>query len=245
MATNRPTPDFVLAASARILSALLPLLARRSGDIADVAAWAVARSLNVRLLADTRAAARSPTLAADIAALITAYRVTAADQRAVIAGLDRVVTAARSWQPVAATSIAMSRQRDNEIALTGLFEWSSIAAQAEAVAAVAIVSHDEAMRYRRSLGRSLDVAIERASDRGLSDVMRALRLVQGQIARDLIERGRPLARMVGYETAIELPAVVLAHKLYQDAGRADELMAENAGWSHPSFMPRTGRGLSR
>ena len=62
--------------------------------------------------------------------------------------------------------------------------------------------------------------------------------------RDLTERGRPLPRYVTFETGLPLPAVVLAHRLYQDAGRADELAAENDA-AHPAFMPTAGRALSQ
>ena len=121
----------------------------------------------------------------------------------------------------------------------------SLAGQAQAVSAVALRSHDEAQRLRARLVRSFDVGLDRASDRGDIEVMRLLRETLGKLARDLIERGRPLARIVSYETAVPLPAVVLAHMLYQDASRADELMAENAAHDHPAFMPMTGRAYSR
>jgi prophage DNA circulation protein len=45
-----------------------------------------------------------------------------------------------------------------------------------------------------------------------------------------------LARLGTYTPLTVLPALVLAHRIYQDATRADELVARN-GISHPAFMP--------
>jgi len=98
---------------------------------------------------------------------------------------------------------------------------------------------------RDILGADDAAGIERASDRDDVEVIRALRDAQSWLVRDLIERGRPLARMVDYGTAVPLPAVVLAHMLYQDAGRADELRGENPQHDHPAFMPMSGRALTR
>lgn len=239
------TPDYVLAASQRILAAVLPLFKRTPGAVADADAYAAYRRLVDRLLADTRAAARSATLADDLAAIVDGYRTAAGDMRAVLDGLDRVVVAARAVVPVTARTATLAQQRSNELALAGYLECLAIAGQAQAVAAVTLRSHDEAQRLRARLVRSFDVAVDRASDRGDIEVLRLLRETLGKIARDLIERGRPLARIVAYETAVPLPAVVLAHMLYQDGARADELVAENAGHDHPSFMPAAGRAYSR
>ncbi len=239
-----PFPDYVLEASETILTTLLPVLAARRGAIGDDQAAARAARTIDALLSDTRAAARSATLGDDIAAAFDDSRLALADPRIAISLFARVVTAARAIKPVAVTSAASAGQRQNEIALAGLFEWLAIAGQCQALGDVDLRSYDEARRYRLNLARSIDISIERASDLGLQDVMMALRTAQGKLVRDMIERGRPLARIVTYRTAVPLPAVVLAHRLYQDAGRATELMAENAH-NHPGFMPLSGRAYSR
>jgi len=239
------TPDYVFDATARILKAMLLLFRRTPGPIADAVAYAAYRRTLEVLIADTRAAARSATLAADLAAIAAGYRAAAADMRAVIRGLERVPVAARAFQPVEARTATLARQRENEMALCLTFEALALAEIANAVAALTPRSHDEASQLRGRLGRTFDLAIERASEQGAIAVMRALRDAQAKLTRDLIERGRPLARIVAYETAVPLPAVVIAHRLYQDASRADELRDENSGTDHPSFMPTAGRAYSR
>lgn len=239
-----PVPDYVLASTERILGELLPLLARPAAAVTDAAEFARYRQRLETLAEDTRAAARSDTLAEDLAALIDGYRAAVDDPRAVIDGLERLVTAARGVVYVTATCATEEIQRRNEEALALLFETLAIAAQGAALADLVPRSSDEANRYRLRFGRSCRLAIERAGDGGQMPVARALRELGGAIARDMIERGRPLARIVGYETAVRLPAVTLAHLLYQDAGRRDELAAENET-DHPGFMPRAGTAYSR
>lgn len=237
--------DYIFDAVARILDVAVPLLRRTPGGVTDATAYAKYRRVLDRIAADTRAAARSGTLGPDLAAIVSGYREASTDAQSVIAGLERLATAMRAHVPVAATSGTRALQRQNEIALAGLLETLAIANVALAVSGLTLRSHDEATRLRHRLTRAFDLAIERASDRADIDTMRALRETHAKLVRDLIERGRPLARIVAFETAVPLPSVVIAHRLYQDAGRAGELRLENAGHDHPSFMPMQGRAYSR
>jgi prophage DNA circulation protein len=59
----------------------------------------------------------------------------------------------------------------------------------------------------------------------------------------LIETARPLPRMLVFRFAAPLATLVAAHRLYDDAGRADELREENKV-VHPAFMKQEGRALS-
>lgn len=242
---SMPIPDYALAGTTRILQALLPLFLKTPGPVASSAIHARTRATVRRLIADPRAAARSTTLAADVAAITAGYRAAASDMRLVISGLLRVATGARGFVPVEARTAVLAAQRSNEQLLTLLFEAVALAECAVAVADIVPRSNAEASALRRLLTENFDLAIARASAFEQPLVQRSLRETQGKVARDLIERGRPLAHLVSYETAVPLPAVVLAHRLYQDAGRRDELVAENAGTDHPSFMPMTGRAYSR
>lgn len=238
-------PDYVLDATARILKSLLPLFERTPGPVADRNRFSAYRRTLATLKADPRAAARSTTLERDVAAIAEGYRVASSDPRAVIRGLERVVVSARAQVLTEPRCATLALQRENEKILLLLFEAVALAEAGNAVSAIAPRSYDEALGLRQRLGRAFDVTIERASDMGVVDLMRPLSEAQAALTRDLIERGRPLARLVRYETAVPLPAVVLAHRFYQDASRADEIIAENGGTDHPSFMPMSGRAYSR
>ncbi len=239
------TPDYLLWSTERVLAAVLPLFRRTPGPVGDADIYARYRRTLDTLLADRRAAARSTTLAADLAAVVEGYRTAATDARAVIDGLERAIVATRAHVYVSPDTPLLELQLQHELVLTGLIETLCLAEIAQAVAQVALRSHDESVRLRQRLSRTFDLAIERASERGDIDVLHALRETHAWLVRDLIERGRPLARVVAYQTGVPLPAVVVAHMLYQDAGRAGELMAENAGTDHPGFMPVGGKALSR
>ena len=62
-------------------------------------------------------------------------------------------------------------------------------------------------------------------------------------SRFLVDTARPLPRMLEFRFAVPMPTLVAAHRLYDDAGRADELKDEN-GVVHPAFMKPAGRALS-
>lgn len=239
------TPDYILDSSERFLAAVLPLYRRTPGGVADPARYAQYRRQVAGLLADTRAAARSGNIVADLADITIGYREASADMRAVIAGLERIVVAARAFVLVEPRTATLELQRQHEAELFGLVESLACVEIARALASLDLASHDEATRLRARMRRLFDVAIERASEAGRVQVMRELRALHAAVTRDLIERGRPLARLVSYEVGVPLPAVVLAHMLYQDAGRTDEIRRENAGHDHPSFMPLAGKVLSR
>jgi prophage DNA circulation protein len=72
---------------------------------------------------------------------------------------------------------------------------------------------------------------------------RAVIKLHAAIIHHLVETARPLPRMLNYRFADSLPSVVLAHRLYADASRADELVKENK-IVHPGFCLRQGQALS-
>jgi len=77
-----------------------------------------------------------------------------------------------------------------------------------------------------------------------NEVWRALTSAHAAVVRDLTARARPLPRIVPYAFGTRMPLLTLANRLFGDAGRADELLAENRDTVHPLFMPAAGRALS-
>jgi prophage DNA circulation protein len=59
----------------------------------------------------------------------------------------------------------------------------------------------------------------------------------------LTSTARPLPMMLKFIFAKSMASIVMAHRLYADASRADELRVENKT-VHPAFMRMTGRALS-
>jgi prophage DNA circulation protein len=60
----------------------------------------------------------------------------------------------------------------------------------------------------------------------------------------LTERARPLPQMLQFRFGHSWPTLAIAHKLYANAGRADELRNENKV-VHPAFELPYGRALSK
>lgn len=114
---------------------------------------------------------------------------------------------------------------------------------ARALAATDFRSLDAAQVAKAQINAVFAVAEEGAADALDTATYRALVTLHAAVARDLTTRARPLPRIVAYETAGPLPALVLAQRLYGDASRADDLVAENAARA-PLFMPPSGRALS-
>ena len=236
-------PEYVLKTSTDILDHLLPLFRRYPSTIADQDLLASMRRDLEAMIADTRKAIRSATFAEDLAAIVDAFRASSGDQRGVVCVLQAVVNEIRLWELQEARSgIGATVGRDNDRALLGLFEALTLAAMAEAVRDVDLVSHGDALALRKQMVANFDTARDRASDRGDVLTMRDLQATLALVVRDLIERGRPLHRVSNYSVGASLPAVVLAHLFYQDAARASELFAENETDS-PAFMPLEGTAL--
>lgn len=115
--------------------------------------------------------------------------------------------------------------------------------EARALVARPLKSRDEADTLRAAFTARADAEIDVAAVARQADLLAGLRKLNAGVTRDLIDRGRTLPRLTTVTVARSLPAVVLAHRLWQDAGRAGELVAET-GALHPGFMPLTVKALS-
>lgn len=64
----------------------------------------------------------------------------------------------------------------------------------------------------------------------------ALEQLRAAVAGDVAKRGQLLRERSTFTPVAVLPALALAHRIYQDANRADELVTRNA-IRHPGFVP--------
>ena len=97
-----------------------------------------------------------------------------------------------------------------------------------------IATSAQAVALRDALVSQIDIELE-VNDPPAA-VARALTNVRAAVVRDVAARSEFLLRRASYTPQAVLPALVLAHRIYQDARRADELAARN-GVPHPAFMP--------
>jgi prophage DNA circulation protein len=97
-----------------------------------------------------------------------------------------------------------------------------------------VATRDQAVALRDALVAQIDTELE-VNDPP-ADVATALTQMRAAVVRDVAARAEYLAKRAAYTPKAVLPALVLAHRIYQDATRADELVARN-GVRHPAFVP--------
>ena len=149
----------------------------------------------------------------------------------------------QQWRRVTATITALAPSTAAARAILAAGLRLALVEQSRVITVLAFGSRDEAQLLAAEISAAFDSAISTAADLGEMEVLRAMTVLHGAVIRDLTERGRPLARVVRYTSAEPEPSLVLAHRLYADADRADELVAFNQA-VHPAFMPNGGQALS-
>jgi len=113
---------------------------------------------------------------------------------------------------------------------------------AETVIAIKFTSRNDVDYVRSEISEAFAIAAEAAADEMESEIYRALVGLHAAVTFHLYETARPLPRMLRYEFAAIRPTLVLSHRLYDTAARANELREENKV-VHPAFAPRAGRAL--
>lgn len=129
------------------------------------------------------------------------------------------------------------------IAVKFLFVVMSLALESVILMNTSFKSSDEAGVVADAYMVAFDAAAEEAADTPNVNAYMKIIMLKGALAQYFAERGRRLPRIVAYEFAKPLPALVMAHKLYQDASRAQELIDENH-IINPVFCPVSGSALA-
>lgn len=123
-----------------------------------------------------------------------------------------------------------------QAAFGALARRAALAALVRAAASYQPTSRDDAAAVRDQITALLDAEILVAGDAGDDNSYMALRALRTACVVDLNSRGAALPAMKVFAFNGNLPALVLAQTLYQDATRGDELVIE-ANPPHPAFMP--------
>ena len=212
------------------LKAVLDALLASGGDAAGEAG-ADLRRLCGALSADAVDQVQAGTFGTPLRACFAAA--TAAG--ATFAGMDRVRAVA---QEVAAPDLPVQRVAQTA-ARFGLVETARI------LAATTFTSRQDIDAALARVNLAFAPAEDFAAGRFDNAVWRALTSLHAAVVRDLTARARPLPRMVPYSFRTRMPLLTLSNRLYGDAGRAPELLAENRDTVHPLFMPADGRALAR
>jgi prophage DNA circulation protein len=119
----------------------------------------------------------------------------------------------------------------------------SLATEGRILADTTFASREAVDAMREQMNAAFDPMIEIAADDMDSLTYQALIGLLAGITEHLIAAGRPLPVMLNFQFAAPGPTLVFAYRLYDDAGRADELREENHV-VHPAFARPFGRALS-
>lgn len=146
--------------------------------------------------------------------------------------------ATQDTQASAAMRSTQSRTVINSAAFGALQRRLAITTQAR-ILAIAITDQvvptaQQAVAWRDQLVEQIDAELEQ-TDPDVNTATSLARL-RAAVVRDVAERAELLRQRSAYTPVAVLPALVLAHRIYQDARRADELVERN-GVRHPAFVP--------
>lgn len=217
-----------LAEAIAVLGRILDALAETPGDRSTAAAADLRYRIGA-LRAGAEAALKGAALGSALFGCFDAARLAGAALEAV--GRVRAVAEAEAPAGLAGVAVAQGAVQ------CALIQESRI------LAATAFVSREDVDAALVRVNAAFAPAVEYAADAHDGAAYQAVIALHAAVVRDLAERGRRLPRRVGYSFARTVPALALANRLYGDAGRAGELVAENKV-AHPLFMPGSGRALS-
>jgi hypothetical protein len=123
-----------------------------------------------------------------------------------------------------------------------LLQWC-LATEGEIIADMTFVSRQDVEKVKQQIQQPFLDQEEQAADDMDQMVYQALVGLHGAIVTHLCDTERPLPRMLGYQFAAPSNTLVVAYRLYSDAGRADQVRDENK-IIHPAFAPATGQALT-
>lgn len=149
--------------------------------------------------------------------------------------VKRVRLVAASYTPTP-KSVGAIMTRDTLVML-------ALSIGSEVIGSTNFVSREEVVKTREMVNKAFADIEELMADQMDAMTWRALIKVHAALSMYMYETARPLPRMLNFRFNFPMPTLVMAHKLYADAGRADELRNENKV-VHPGFARPSGRALS-
>jgi len=162
--------------------------------------------------------------------------------RDVTFGLAAFMSYGATMPAVSPTTADRAIQAGNQAAFVQLVQVSAAAAVAQIYADTEFASAQDAEDALSSFIDQLDALALAAADQGQDALYASLERLSALVTADLTSRAAELPDIVTYVIPGVLPSLALAERLYQDASRANELVARN-DVPHPAFMPRKGEAL--
>lgn len=145
--------------------------------------------------------------------------------------LTRMFNYGDSDRAIPATTPSRIQQEANRQAVNNLIRRASVIEAARSSAGIEFESYQDAVSVRDSVVEALENEALNAPD----SVYLTLSDLRVAVIRDINTRGANLATLVPYTPKATLPALVIAHRVYGDAKRDEELVTRNH-ISHPGFV---------
>lgn len=161
-----------------------------------------------------------------------------------------------TYKSITQSTSSRVRQVKNQDALSGMFRRTALIEETRALRLREFPSQTEAFQLRDDLAARMDAQAETAIDDAVyqalgklrsvmvkdvtersSELPRIIRYVPNANRLSAVSSGSSTSRTVQYTTRATLPALVVAHQLYGDATRSDELIYRNPVIRHPGFVP--------
>ena len=131
-------------------------------------------------------------------------------------------------------------QANNVQALHLLVQRAAVAEAARMSSQIDFAARDDALAAMDKVLDAIDAQIEATNNvtgEPITDaVYQALIDMRTAVANDLRSRGAKLAQLTAYTPETTLPALVIAHQVYGDASRDEEIITRN-NIRHPGFVP--------
>ncbi len=128
------------------------------------------------------------------------------------------------------------------LALDALAYGAAVLASAQVLADVRWPNAAAAVAARDALLEAADVCAIAAADANQDALYAAWQAFSAAASVDMTARAVRAPQLGAYKSPRPIGSLALAHRLYQDARRADELVALNAV-PHPAFLPASGVAL--
>jgi hypothetical protein len=119
-----------------------------------------------------------------------------------------------------------------------------LATEGQVIANMTFVSRSDVQAVKQVMNAAFKAPEEVSADDMDSATFQALIALHAAITNHLVATARPLPKLVNYQFYRTYSTLVLSHRLYGDATRADEIREENH-IIHPAFCPLEGIALSQ
>lgn len=173
-------------------------------------------------------------LAYQVTTLIDAVTGALPNMDATMVGYQQMLAAFTVSEPVLLSTPSRRHQAQNQTATKQLLNSSVTIAAARNIANsnVPFSTYKQAITTRDTLLEQLDKLIENGGNEEYSAIV----TLQSALMRRVDEVAPGLKQVKQIQLQQQIPALALAHQLYGDANRADELIRRNQ-INHPSFVP--------